>query len=140
MNLKTFKRGVHPDYYKEFTSAKPIEQAPLPKRVIIPLEQHIGEPCRPLVKKGDVVEEGQKIGEANAFVSAPIHASISGKVREVALQPYPAGGRVLSVVIEGDGSKKQWNGGDVALDLDNLQPATLREIVREARLCNTECL
>jgi electron transport complex protein RnfC len=132
MNLKTFKRGVHPDYYKEFTSAKPIEQAPLPKRVIIPLEQHIGEPCRPLVKKGDVVEEGQKIGEANAFVSAPIHASISGKVREVALQPYPAGGRVLSVVIEGDGSKKQWNGGDVALDLDNLQPATLREIVREA--------
>jgi electron transport complex protein RnfC len=132
MNLKTFKRGVHPDYYKDLTSAKGIEQAPLPKRVIIPLQQHIGEPCKPLVKKGDPVSEGQRIGAANSFVSAPVHSSISGKVREVDLQPYPAGGRVLSVVIEGDGTKKGWNGGEVGFDLDTLQPATLREIVRDA--------
>jgi electron transport complex protein RnfC len=132
MDLKTFKRGVHPDYYKDLTSARAIEQAALPKRVIIPLQQHIGEPCQPVVKKGDAVVEGQKIGEAHAFVSAPVHASIGGKVKEVALQPYPAGGRVLSVVIDGDGSTKVWNGGEVGLELADLQRAALREAVRDA--------
>jgi electron transport complex protein RnfC len=132
MNSKTFERGVHPHYYKDLTSQKAIEQAALPSKVIIPLQQHIGDPCRPLVKKGDVVEEGQKIGEARSFVSAPVHATISGKVKEVALQPFPAGGRILSVVIEGDGSKKKWNGAEVGLALESLEPFEIREIVREA--------
>ncbi len=62
MSLKTFKRGVHPSYHKELTAHKRTEGAPLPKRVIIPLQQHIGAPCKPLVKKKDTVEEGQLIG------------------------------------------------------------------------------
>lgn len=132
MNIKTFEKGVHPNYYKDLTSGKAIDEAPLPKTVTIPLQQHIGDECRPLVKKGDVVEEGQKIGEAHAFVSAPVHATISGKVKEVALQPYPAGGRILSVVIEGDGLKKEWGENGVGLELEGLEPAKIREIVRDA--------
>ncbi|HEY4708330.1 MAG TPA: hypothetical protein VII64_12795, partial [Thermodesulfobacteriota bacterium] len=82
MGHKTFERGVHPSYYKELTSAKGIVPAALPKAVVIPLVQHTGAPCEPLVKKGEVVAEGQKIGEVKAFVSAPVHASISGKVKD----------------------------------------------------------
>ena len=51
MQTKTFERGIHPLYHKELASDKSIEKAALPKRVIIPLSQHIGAPCEPLVKK-----------------------------------------------------------------------------------------
>jgi len=83
MGHKTFARGVHPSYYKELTAGKRVEAAALPKTVTIPLQQHAGAPCEPLVKKGDLVTEGQKIGDVKAFVSAPIHSSISGKVKDI---------------------------------------------------------
>jgi len=83
MKLKTFDKGIHPEYHKELTSSKKVEPAELPKRVIMLLQQHLGAPCEALVKKGDAVEEGQKIGDVKAFISAPVHASISGKVKEV---------------------------------------------------------
>ena len=114
MNLKTFKRGVHPSYNKELSSGVEVTVAELPGRVVIPLSQHIGAPAEAIVKKGDLVTEGQKIGEANSFVSAPVHASISGTVKEVAMHPNAAGGKVLSVVIEGDGETKDWHLSDIA--------------------------
>jgi electron transport complex protein RnfC len=80
MRAKTFRGGVHVPENKHWTSDKPIETMPLPRRVIVPLLQHTGAPCEPLVKEGDEVKAGQKIGEAKAFISAPVHASISGKV------------------------------------------------------------
>ena len=132
MNLKTFKRGVHPAYYKELTSHKKTERAPLPKRVTIPLQQHIGAPCTPVVKKGSVVEEGQVIGEASSFVSAPVHATIAGKVKDVGNYPHPGGGKTLSVVIDGDGTEKEWPEGSVGLDLDGYPPHDIREAVKEA--------
>ncbi len=61
----------------------PVEDFGVPQKVVIPLQQHIGTPCEPLVKKGDDVIEGQLIGESDSFVSAKIHASISGKVTAV---------------------------------------------------------
>ncbi len=132
MKLKTFDRGIHPEYHKDLTAGKAIERAEPPKTAYIPLQQHIGAPCEPLVKKGDTVEEGQKIGDAKAFVSAPVHASISGKVKDVTLHPHPQGGRVLTVVIQGDGSIKEWNGDGVGLDLEGLSSENLRETIREA--------
>ena len=128
--MKTFERGVHLSYYKELTASKRIEKALLPKIVIIPLSQHAGTACEPLVKKGDAVLEGQKIGDVKAFISAPVHASISGKVKEVDLFQAPAGARVLSVVIEGDGAARQWAVSGV--DLSSLPPEAIREAVREA--------
>src|SRR3989338_10041827 len=121
MSLKTFNHGIHPSYNKELTQSKKIEKASLPSKVVIPLQQHIGAPCKPLVKKGDMVAEGQKIGEATTFVTAPVHSSISGKVKEIEKLPYPGGGKILSVIIEGDGTAKEWNdGGNVGLELESL--------------------
>ncbi|MCK5236644.1 MAG: RnfABCDGE type electron transport complex subunit C, partial [Deltaproteobacteria bacterium] len=133
MKLKTFQRGVHPSYHKGLTQASGIEKAELPKSVVIPLQQHIGAPCAPLVKKGDEVIEGQRIGEAGAFVTAPVHASISGKVKEVALKPFPGGGKVLSVVIEGDGGERNWEEekGEFR-EFESLKPEEVRRAIKDA--------
>ncbi|MBI5344995.1 MAG: electron transport complex subunit RsxC, partial [Deltaproteobacteria bacterium] len=129
MGLKTFDKGVHPSYHKELTSSKSIERAFLPRTVIIPLQQHAGAPCEPLVKKGDMVQEGQKIGDIKAFISAPVHASVSGKVKEIEMHSHPSGGKALSIVIEGDGSVKEWGMGEAE---SSLSPEAIREAVREA--------
>lgn len=132
MSLKTFNHGIHPSYNKELTQSKKIEKASLPSKVVIPLQQHIGAPCKPLVKKGDTVAEGQKIGETTTFVTAPVHSSISGKVKEIERLPYPGGGKVLSVIIEGDGTVKDWGSGDTDLELESITKEELRNIIREA--------
>lgn len=130
MGHKTFDRGIHPSYFKELTSSKRVETAELPRTVTIPLQQHAGAPCQPLVKKGEAVTEGQKIGEAQAFVSAPIHSSINGKVKDVDLAQHPSGSRVLSVVIEGDGTVREWAGE--AVDLSTLAPELIRDTIRDS--------
>lgn len=132
MGHKTFERGVHPSYHKELTSSKKIEKAALPKSVIIPLQQHAGAVCTPVVKKGDVVEEGQKIGDVEAYVSAPVHASISGKVKEVDYHHHPIGIKVLSVVITGDGTEKEWGLVDGEADPTSLTQDAIRSAVRNA--------
>lgn len=131
MGNKTFERGIHPSYYKEFTAAKKIVDAALPKTVSIPLQQHAGAICEPLVKKGDAVEEGQKIGDAKAFICAPVHASISGRVRDIEPIQHPSGGKALSIIIEGDGSVKKWGAGRET-EVESLTPVSIRESVREA--------
>ena len=132
MLLKTFQRGIHPSYHKDLTSDKAIENALLPKRVVIPLWQHIGAPCEPLVKKGDDVTEGQKIGDAKSFVSAPVHASITGKVKEVTMHSHPAGAKALSIIIEGDGvTRKDWTEAE-GVDPEKLSPDEIRTLTKEA--------
>lgn len=105
MNVKhgTFKGGIHPPYGKESTAGVPLAYGIAPEMVTIPMSLHIGAPCTPIVKKGDAVFLGQKIGEPNGFVSVPIHASVSGKVVAVEERPHPSGDVVMSVVIESDG-------------------------------------
>ena len=73
-----------------------------PAQVVIPMIQHIGAPCKPLVQVGDYVKMYQKIGESPAPVSAPVHASVSGKVVAVEPRPHPLGDMIMSVVIEND--------------------------------------
>ena len=103
MRLKTFRGGVHAPDRKEATRDKPIEVLPPPSRVVIPLQQHTGAPCEALVKEGDTVALGQKIGDSKSFVSAPVHASIAGKVTAVQPLPHPVVPKpVLSVVIEAE--------------------------------------
>jgi electron transport complex protein RnfC len=80
---------------------------PPPKMVVIPLLQHAGAIGEPLVKKGDKVKKGQKVGEAQALISAPVHASISGTVKDVRPYNHPLGNKVLAVIIESDGLD-QW--------------------------------
>lgn len=102
MGLLTFKRGIHPPHGKHYSESKKIENY-LPKGdLVFPMSQHIGAPCEPLVKKGDRVLVGQKIGQGAGFVSAPIHSSVSGTVKNVIPMLHSNGSNVLSVIIEND--------------------------------------
>jgi electron transport complex protein RnfC len=100
LKLLTFKKGIHPDDYKEFTAHKSIEQMELPDEVFIPLQQHIGAPCKPLVAKGDTVKTGQIIGDSEAFVSSPVHSSVTGTVKKITQHLHPMGTRVDMIQIK----------------------------------------
>ena len=91
-----FKGGVHPNYMK--APEIPVTVIAPPAQVVIPMIQHIGAPCKPLVQVGDYVKMYQKIGESPAPVSAPVHASVSGKVVAVEPRPHPLGDREAGVV------------------------------------------
>ena len=97
---QTFIGGVHPDYMK--APKIPVTVITPPVQAIIPMAQHIGAPCQPLVKQGDYVKMGQKIGDNPAPVSAPVHSPVSGKVVAVEARPHPLGDMIMSVVIEND--------------------------------------
>ncbi len=96
---KTFKGGVHPHDNKHFSNKKPIEKMPIPDKIILPLSQHTGTPCTPIVNIGDVVSIGQKIAESEAFVSSPIHATVSGKVIAIESYSHPVIPRPVDAII-----------------------------------------
>lgn len=97
----SFFGGVHPKENKWYACDKETQVFPAPDIVVIPMSQHIGAPCKPLVKKGDLVTVGQKIGD-NQGLCVPVHASVSGKVKSVEMKPHTSGTTVMSVVIEND--------------------------------------
>jgi electron transport complex protein RnfC len=99
VKVPTFKSGIHPDDYKTQTQDLPIEILPIPKEVFIPLQQHIGAPCKPLVEVGDTVKVGQVIGSTDAYVSSPVHATISGTVKDIGKYHTPTDARTLMVHI-----------------------------------------
>ena len=97
----SFFGGVHPKENKWYACDKETQVFPEPDILVIPMSQHIGAPCKPLVKKGDLVTVGQKIGD-NQGLCVPVHASVSGKVKSVEAKPHTNGSTVMSVVIEND--------------------------------------
>ena len=86
-----FRHGVHPLELKELTAAVPIRRLPFPGEVVLPLSQHAGKPAVSLVREGDRVERGDKIAEADGWMSSPVHASAAGTVRAIELSPHPSG-------------------------------------------------
>ena len=118
---------------KFYTEDKPIERFSPPPKVYIPLSQHLGKPCRPLVGAGDTVSLGQKIGAADAHVYAPVHASLPGKVAAIADWPHPVLGRAKAVIIEGDNSlSAQAEEISPRKDADRLTPEDIKKIVFDA--------
>lgn len=104
MKKKSFPRGIHPPDLK--STASIITKSIEPKEgsiLIYPMVQHIGAPCKPVVEVGDVVKEGQIIGDSEGFVSAPIHASVSGKVIKIEDTLVPKGVMCQAIFIENDG-------------------------------------
>ena len=97
----SFFGGIHPKDHKQLTCHKAVQTFPEPDLLVIPMQQHIGAPCQPLVKKGDLVTMGQKIGD-NQGLCVPVHASVSGKVKAVEMRPHTSGTMMMSVVIEND--------------------------------------
>ncbi|MBF0463688.1 MAG: electron transport complex subunit RsxC [Nitrospirae bacterium] len=101
MSFTTFPLGgIHPPERKELASAVSIEVMPQPQRVVIPLSQHIGAPCKASVEVGQEVKAGEVIGTPEGFVSAPVHASITGKVTAFTSVLMPIGRMVQAVVVE----------------------------------------
>ena len=132
MEVKTFKSGgAHIPHYKSYTENKPITRMAAPDEVIIPLSQHLGAPCEPLVKVGDKVEVGQKIGDSNEFISAPVHASISGTVTAIEPRPAYTGGEIMSVIIKSDGGPQEFVAKEKR-DPEKMSVEELRQAIREA--------
>ncbi|MBQ9842935.1 MAG: electron transport complex subunit RsxC [Oscillospiraceae bacterium] len=97
----SFFGGIHPKEKKELAEHKAVQVFPEPDILVIPMAQHIGAPCKPLVKKGDTVTMGQKIGD-NEGLCVPVHASVSGTVKAVEMRPHTSGTTMMSVVIQND--------------------------------------
>jgi len=130
--IKSFRGGIHPNDNKRFTADKSIEIAVPPSKVIIPVRQHIGAPCSPIVAKGDLVKKGQVIANSEAFVSSPVHASIAGVVIDVAEYPHPVFGKCLSIVIENDGKDEWTDGIPLVRDWEKLNGDEIKAIIKEA--------
>ena len=125
----TFKGGVHPVEGKDLSKDKPTREL-LPKgELVYPVSQHIGAPAKPVVAVGDVVLKGQMIAEAGGFVSAPIHASVSGTVKAIEPRRVPTGDMVNSIVIESDGEFKEVEYQTV----DNVDALSGEEIIAKVR-------
>lgn len=98
---RTFYGGIHPSYRKELSASNAPVPAIVPKTVVIPMQQHIGAPCTPLVKVGDHVLRYQKIGDGEGLC-VPVHSGVSGTVIAIEPRPNTSGRMVMSVVIEND--------------------------------------
>lgn len=135
MNLQTFNRGgIHPPDGKALAKDKPI-QILMPKEgslLVFPLSQHIGAPCECIVAKGDRVLLGQKIAEAGGFVSAPIHSSVSGTVKDIKPMMAPNGTMVKSIIIENDGLYEEDPSLGKDTDYESFSKEKILEKVKEA--------
>ena len=129
----SFFGGVHPKENKWYACDKETQVFPEPDIVVIPMAQHIGAPCKPLVAKGDLVTKGQKIGD-NQGLCVPVHASVSGKVKAVEVRPHTNGSTVLSVVIENDhlDTLCETIKPRTQEEVDALTPEQLVDIIHEA--------
>ena len=132
MGLATFKGGIHPYEGKELSENQPIEVLKPKGDLVYPLSQHIGAPAKPLVKKGDQVLVGQKIGEAGGFVSAHVICSVSGTVKAVEPRRTAGGSMVNSIIVENDGEYKTVEGIGKDRDFSKLSKEEILGIVKEA--------
>ncbi len=130
--LDGYYGGVHPCENKEYTEHKALEVFPAPETVVIPMSQHLGAPANPIVNVGDKVLMGQKIGEASAFISAPVHASVSGEVIAIEDRPHANRGTCLSVVIRNDGNDTLHPDVKGHGDLNSLTKEDILAIVKDA--------
>ncbi|MFA4888121.1 MAG: electron transport complex subunit RsxC [Candidatus Omnitrophota bacterium] len=119
--------------HKQGTENIAIERLPLPGRVYLPLSQHLGKACSPLVKIGEMVDLGQEIAATQAHVTSPIHASLSGKVSSICDWPHPLLGRCKAIVIESDNTDNARDSLNRARDeISGLTGGQIRDIVYAA--------
>ncbi len=131
-SLEGWYGGVHPVEGKEPTEHKPLVRFPVPETVVIPLSMHLGAPANAIVSVGDHVKKGQMIGEAAGFISAPVHASVSGTVVAIEDRPHATRGTCLSIVIANDGKEELHESVKPNKPLEELTPAEIIDIVKNA--------
>ncbi len=122
---------IHPPELKDQTRHKRIEVSDLPKKVILTLSQHTGAPSQPIVKPGDTVKTGQLIASAKGFISANLHASVSGKVVAIEKSIHPVVGSFEAIIIESDGHDNKAFQGPKR-DVNTLSNEEIVDIVKEA--------
>lgn len=126
-----FFGGIHPKYNKEMSTQVTTFHTIEPKVLVIPMQQHIGAPCSPLVQVGDKVRKGQKIGDGEGLC-VPVHASVSGTVIAVEPRPHTSGRMVNAVVIENDFRNESVPAQGMEQPLDQLDADTVLHAIREA--------
>lgn len=131
--LNTPRWGVHPDDHKRPAADAPLRELPLPKRLYIPLQQHVGQPARPIVLVGQTVLKGQLIAEAQGNISAPVHTSASGKIVSIGevTAPHPSGLPLVAIGIEPDGNETSVE-LPIPADPFALSPAEITKLVAAA--------
>lgn len=129
MALFQVRGGVTLSYRKELSSESAIVRMPVPTRLYIPLQQHVGSPAEPVVEVGQWVGKGQLIGRGGRGISANVHASTSGTVAAIEdrVAPHPSGLTQLTVVIDADGEDR-WAELPSPITDDFPLPATPREL------------
>ena len=130
--LEGWYGGIHPVEGKEPTEHKALVRFPVPETVVIPLSMHLGAPANAIVRVGDYVKMGQKIGEAAGFISAPVHSSVSGTVIAIEDRPHATRGTCPSIVIANDGKDLLDESIQPNKALEELTPAEIIEIVKNA--------
>ena len=129
----SFFGGIHPKENKHYAEHQPIQAFPESEVQVVPMQQHIGAPCQPLVKKGDQVTMGQKIGD-NEGLCVPVHAPVSGTVKAVETRPHTSGTLMMCVVIQNDFQDTLC--ADIQprtqAQVDDLSAEELMHIIREA--------
>ncbi|MCD4785697.1 MAG: electron transport complex subunit RsxC [Candidatus Eremiobacteraeota bacterium] len=131
MSTIVFPGGIHPAGNKELTETELIQVLDAPKEVVIPVSQHLGAPATPLVKVKDEVRTGQKIAQAESFITAVVHSSITGAVKAIENRPHPVFGESKAIVIQGSGvdmleckpANRRWH---------DMKPADIVALVKEA--------
>lgn len=131
LKLPTFKKGIHPREYKAYSQNREIEKLPLPDEIFIPLQQHLGYPCVPLVEKGDEVKTGQMIGKAGGFVSSPVHSSVTGKVKAIDYFPHPSGTKAEMIHVQRT-DEDVWELLPIPEDWQNSAVDELRNTIQQA--------
>lgn len=129
---KTFRGGIHPDDKKKGSNMEKIQNLDPPKIMVYPVQQHIGKPAVPVVKVGDEVKIGQLIAEADGYVSANVHASVSGKVVDIRPHIHPNGNMVNSIIVENDFKEETIRNFEEQDNLDGLSPEDIVKIVKDA--------
>lgn len=129
--FNTFKGGIHPPRRKALTENLSIENLSVPQVCHIPMLQHTGVPAKLMVKTGDLISEGQLIGEAQGLVSANVHASVPGKVIDI-LESLTVNGMQTTVVIEAEGAFTTTGSSAVLNDWMNIDKSALLCMVRDS--------
>lgn len=132
MNLKSFRKGVHPYDGKELSKDCEIKSIAAGSVMVYPLSQSIGSPAKAVVSVGDRVLKGQLIAEADGFISAPIYSSVSGVVKKIEKRLVTNGSMVESVVIENDGTDEAVPNFGAPRDVSNLTQDEILDIIKES--------
>lgn len=132
-SVYSFHGGIHPPEHKHESNQTPIEQAPLPPTLVLPLQQHLGKAAKPLVSVGDYVLKGQRIAEADGAISAHVHAPSSGTITAIEDRaiPHPSGlaGRCIAMQTDGE---DRWCALEADEHYENLPVEKIREKIRDA--------